>query len=1222
MKKLLLFIIALAGLATQSSVYAVGIVTPSGQTVNFSCGLHNGQYVAYVMPEYSNVGDYGSGVNSSYSGLGSLILPSSVVYSVNTYVVIKISERAFYRSNGLTSITIPSTITTFEAMAFYGCSGLTSVYYTGDIAGWCGIDFDESESNPIRYAHKLYINDTLVTNLVVPNSVTEIKQYSFYGATCLTSLTIPNSATSIGGSAFYGCSGLTGSLTIPNSVTSIGYGAFDGCSGFTGSLTIPNSVTSIENYTFRNCSGLTSVTIPNSVTSIGDYAFMTCSGLTSLTIPNSVTSIGASAFMNCSGLTGSLTIPNSVTSIGSYAFYGCSGLTSLTIPNSVTSIGYDAFDGCSGLTEIHSLNPNPPTLQSSSFFNVPRNIPVYIPCGSLSAYSSDQYWSTFTNLIESGSPEFTARSADASMGTAQILTMPSCTSTQAVVSASPKNRFMFDHWSDGSTQNPYTLDVTDNMELIAYFVPIVYHTVTVRSDNTTMGRVSGGGSYAENTQATITATANNGYRFTNWNDGCTETSRTFTVTCDTAFTAYFEAIPIYTVTVNSNDDEMGTVTGGGTYYENTQVTVTATANDGYRFTNWNDGSTEASRTFTVTCDSVFTAYFEVIPIYTVTVNSNDDEMGTVTGGGTYLDGTQVTITATPNDGCRFISWNDGSTETSRTITVTADITYTAIFEAIPYYTITVLSNDEEMGSVTGGGTFLDGTQVTITATANNGYRFINWSDGSTEAARTVTVTSDATYTAIFEAIPTYTITVLSNDDEMGTVTGGGTYVEGSHVIITATPNDGYRFLNWNDGKAQPSRTITVTCDTTFTAVFEYYPWYTITVNNANPEMGVVGGGGTYYVETQVTISATANEGYRFTHWDDGSTQAFRTITVTGNATYTANFATDSEQPSSNAPSIACVSVDRNNHNIVRWESRAGLSVVRYNIYRNGLEGFTQVGHVDYNGASDYSWVDDNSNTASQAYTYRISEVYGNGNESELSAPHTTMHLQISQGQGNTWNLSWTPYQGFNYNGYRVYSGTSADNMRLITTLAASNTTYSDLNGTQNTYYQIEVVPSSSKNITVVSRSNIASAATPTTYMLYVYSADLTMGTTSGGGIYNPGEQAIITATAFEGYRFTTWSDGNTQASRTITVTADATYTAYFEVGGIEGIDDIAAEEVRIYARGNEIIIEGAEDSETLIYDVMGRIIHKGRIESPISVSNAGVYMVKIGDRQPQKVVVR
>ena len=1152
MKKLLLFLIALAGLATQSSVYAVGIVTPSGQTVNFSCGLHNGQYVAYVMPEYSNVGDYGSGVNSSYSGLGSLILPSSVVYSVNTYVVIKISERAFYRSNGLTSITIPSTITTFEAMAFYGCSGLTSVYYTGDIAGWCGIDFDESESNPIRYAHKLYINDTLVTNLVVPNSVTEIKQYSFYGATCLTSLTIPNSVTSIGGSAFYGCSGLTGSLTIPNSVTSIGYGAFYGCSGFTGSLTIPNSVTSISSDAFRGCSGLTSLTIPNSVTSIGDYAFMNCSGLTSLTIPNSVTSIDASAFMNCSGLTGSLTIPNSVTSIGSYAFYGCSGLTSLTIPNSVTSIGYDAFDGCSGLTEIHSLNPNPPTLQSSSFFNVPRNIPVYIPCGSLSAYSSDQYWSTFTNLIESGSPEFTARSADASMGTAQILTMPSCTSTQAVVSASPKNRFMFDHWSDGSTQNPYTLDVTDNMELIAYFVPIVYHTVTVRSDNTTMGRVSGGGSYAENTQATITATANNGYRFTNWNDGCTETSRTFTVTSDTAFTAYFEAIPIYTVTVNSNDDEMGTVTGGGT----------------------------------------------------------------------YLDGTQVTITATPNDGCRLTHWSDGSTETSRTITVTADITYTAIFEAIPYYTITVLSNDEEMGSVTGGGTFLDGTQVTITATANNGYRFINWSDGSTEAARTVTVTSDATYTAIFEAIPTYTITVLSNDDEMGTVTGGGTYVEGSHVIITATPNDGYRFLNWNDGNAQPSRTITVTCDTTFTAVFEYYPWYTITVNNANPEMGVVGGGGTYYVETQVTISATANEGYRFTHWDDGSTQAFRTITVTGNATYTANFATDSEQPSSNAPSIACVSVDRNNHNIVRWESRAGLSVVRYNIYRNGLEGFTQVGHVDYNGASDYSWVDDNSNTASQAYTYRISEVYGNGNESELSAPHTTMHLQISQGQGNTWNLSWTPYQGFNYNGYRVYSGTSADNMRLITTLAASNTTYSDLNGTQNTYYQIEVVPSSSKNITVVSRSNIASAATPTTYMLYVYSADLTMGTTSGGGIYNPGEQAIITATAFEGYRFTTWSDGNTQASRTITVTADATYTAYFEVGGIEGIDDIAAEEVRIYARGNEIIIEGAEDSETLIYDVMGRIVHKGRIEGPIRVSNTGVYMVKIGDRQPQKVVVR
>ena len=112
---------------------------------------------------------------------------------------------------------------------------------------------------------------------------------------------------------------------------------------------VPYSVTSIRTEAFRGCTGLTSVTIPNSVTSIGDRAFYGCIGLTSVTIPNSVTSIGDDAFHGCTSLT-SIEIPNSVTSIGDYAFSGCTGLTSVTIPNSVTSIGNGAFSACNGLT--------------------------------------------------------------------------------------------------------------------------------------------------------------------------------------------------------------------------------------------------------------------------------------------------------------------------------------------------------------------------------------------------------------------------------------------------------------------------------------------------------------------------------------------------------------------------------------------------------------------------------------------------------------------------------------------------------------------------------------------------------------------------------------------------------------------------------------------------------------------------------------------------------
>ena len=160
-----------------------------------------------------------------------------------------------------------------------------------------------------------------LTSLTIPSSVTEIGSYAFEDCSGLTSLTIPSSVTSIGWYAFEGCSGLT-SLTIPSSVTEIGRETFMGCSGLT-SLTIPSSVTEIGRETFMGCSGLTSLTIPSSVTSIGYYAFSGCSGLTSLTIPSSVTSIDDNAFSGCSGLTSIYVYPEKVPILGTGVFSGC-----------------------------------------------------------------------------------------------------------------------------------------------------------------------------------------------------------------------------------------------------------------------------------------------------------------------------------------------------------------------------------------------------------------------------------------------------------------------------------------------------------------------------------------------------------------------------------------------------------------------------------------------------------------------------------------------------------------------------------------------------------------------------------------------------------------------------------------------------------------------------------------------------------------------------------
>ena len=251
------------------------------------------------------------------------------------------------------------------------------------------------------------IKDKTVTDITIPDYVTSIGSYAFYGCSSLTSITIPDSVTSIGYSAFEDCSGLT-SVTIPDSVTSIGYSAFEDCSGLT-SVTIGEGVTSIGSGAFWNCSGLTSVTIPDSVTSIGSGAFAGCGKLVSITIPfigagefaqnsreslfgyifgdsaytggepitqyafiyepdstydefatyyipsslRSVTVTGGNvfsgAFYGCSMLT-SIIIPDGATSIGWGAFMYCRDLTSVTIPDSVKSIGEHAFQKCSGMT--------------------------------------------------------------------------------------------------------------------------------------------------------------------------------------------------------------------------------------------------------------------------------------------------------------------------------------------------------------------------------------------------------------------------------------------------------------------------------------------------------------------------------------------------------------------------------------------------------------------------------------------------------------------------------------------------------------------------------------------------------------------------------------------------------------------------------------------------------------------------------------------------------
>ena len=270
------------------------------------------------------------------------------------------------------------------------------------------------------------------------------------------------------------------------------------------------------------------------------------------------------------------------------------------------------------------------------------------------------------------------------------------------------------------------------------------YAVTTLVNDEAMGTVAGAGNYLAGESATLTATANAGYRFVNWTVGeetKTENPLTLIVNGNLTVTANFAALPQYTITATANDAAMGSVTGAGTYYEGEEVTLKAIANPNHEFVDWNNGATEATLTFVAAKDSAVVANFKKRS-YTLTVFVNDENKGSVdVATGAYEYGAEVTLTATPAEGYELLAWS--SKETTAQITVTMDnhkavsAYFVKSYTQEPTFKIEKLWENTQVPSATGNGyqaVGWDGKIYMQNSGASKIMSYTNGTDAATEYA--------------------------------------------------------------------------------------------------------------------------------------------------------------------------------------------------------------------------------------------------------------------------------------------------------------------------------------------------------------------------------------------------------------------------------------------------------------------------------------------------------
>ena len=623
-----------------------------------------------------------------------------------------------------------------------------------------------------------------------------------------------NSISRIGNKAFFNCNGLT-KIKLSTNITFVGYDVFTGTPWLDDQ---PFGLLYVGKVLYTHIGKITNETnvkIKEGTIAIADYAFVDQEELRSIIIPNSIKHIGSCAFQYCSSLTTvnytgdvaswcdiyfednganpmseadrfyindqeikNLVIPNSVERINNNAFSGCN-FTSVTIPNSVTSIGDYAFEDCSRVT---MQGTTPPLISVGTFSD---NATIFVPCSAIDAYLAAPVWQFLDlhglshhvnlNATEGGSAQITATNCESNSITIEAAVRPYNCEFYPY-------HYKFSRWSDGNTDNPRTVTLTKDVTLTAEFEESKYYTVKIYGEmlSGSYEREEYCSTYWDSFYGSVELTMREGTSITfsdayigecgnwsGWSDGVTERERTIVITSDTTIYSIIEYPQIYTVNI-SGDRICGYYSGycGGSYWdeyygtssvqlfvnEGTSITVREEGSCG-TWLGWSDGVTEYERTIFITSDTTISSRFDVAT-YSVSITAGEGgylEYGNIEREYNECNREWIYNCAYANDGYYFAGWSDGNTNQCIDIYPYEDINLVAQFA--PKTQVTVLvgvdNASKDMGSVSGSGIYYSGDYVTISATPNNGYHFVEWSDGNGNATRELYLQSDTTLFATF-----------------------------------------------------------------------------------------------------------------------------------------------------------------------------------------------------------------------------------------------------------------------------------------------------------------------------------------------------------------------------------------------------------------------------------------------------------------------------------------